>query len=66
MEKIDAAVAASTTLVRNAGLNPRSGSFFTRTSSSRFMFPPGSGSRSVGHHAPGQNGVNSLKPGATG
>src|SRR5215470_2813403 len=25
-------------------------------------FLPGSGSRSVGHHAPGQNGVNSLKP----
>src|SRR5262245_13562776 len=38
MEKIDAAVAASTTLVRNAGLNPRSGAFFARTSSSCFMF----------------------------
>src|SRR5215475_13470522 len=37
MEKIDAAVAASTTLVR-AGLNPRSGAFFARTLSSCFMF----------------------------
>jgi hypothetical protein len=65
-EKIDAAVAASTTLVSNAGLNPRSGAFFARTSSSCFTFSSGIGSRSVGHHAPGRDDVNSLKPGATG
>src|SRR5215467_16204058 len=38
MQKIDAPIAASTTLVMNARLNPRSGAFFARTSSSCFMF----------------------------